>query len=76
MSNSKNSSQYEAADCFRVSKRKKSQKKLREKFAESEKSCKFAVPFRKNGTEIEIWCNGSTTDSGSVSEGSNPSIST
>ena len=25
---------------------------------------------------IEIWCNGSTTDSGSVSEGSNPSIST
>ena len=26
--------------------------------------------------DIEIWCNGSTTDSGSVSEGSSPSIST
>ena len=32
-------------------------------------SPKFEIP-------IEIWCNGSTTDSGSVSEGSNPSIST
>ena len=32
-------------------------------------------PNREN-TDIEIWCNGSTTDSGSVSEGSNPSIST
>ena len=29
----------------------------------------------RNG-HFEIWCNGSTTDSGSVSEGSNPSIST
>ena len=29
MSNSKTSSQYEAADCFRVSKRKKSQKTKR-----------------------------------------------
>ena len=28
------------------------------------------------GHQIEIWCNGSTTDSGSVSEGSSPSIST
>ena len=28
------------------------------------------------GSQIEIWCNGSTTDSGSVSEGSSPSIST
>lgn len=26
--------------------------------------------------KIEIWCNGSITDSGSVGEGSNPSIST
>ena len=40
--------------------------------AHSEKSRTFAVPF----WAIEIWCNGSTTDSGSVSEGSNPSIST
>ena len=30
----------------------------------------------KGKTNIEIWCNGSTTDSGSVSEGSSPSIST
>ena len=30
----------------------------------------------KKGSQIEIWCNGSTTDSGSVSEGSSPSIST
>ena len=36
----------------------------------------FAVPFQKTGSQIEIWCNGSTTDSGSVSEGSSPSIST
>ena len=44
-------------------------------FANTEKSCKFAIPFG-NDREIEIWCNGSTTDSGSVSEGSSPSIST
>ena len=30
----------------------------------------------KRESQIEIWCNGSTTDSGSVSEGSSPSIST
>ena len=30
----------------------------------------------QTGSQIEIWCNGSTTDSGSVSEGSSPSIST
>ena len=35
----------------------------------------FALPKIKK-PNIEIWCNGSTTDSGSVSEGSNPSIST
>ena len=33
-------------------------------------------PKFKKGSQIEIWCNGSTTDSGSVSEGSSPSIST
>ena len=33
-------------------------------------------PNRDFLSDIEIWCNGSTTDSGSVSEGSNPSIST
>ena len=33
-------------------------------------------PKIKKGSKIEIWCNGSTTDSGSVSEGSSPSIST
>ena len=33
-------------------------------------------PKLKKGSQIEIWCNGSTTDSGSVSEGSSPSIST
>ena len=33
-------------------------------------------PKLEKGSQIEIWCNGSTTDSGSVSEGSSPSIST
>ena len=33
-------------------------------------------PKLKKGSQIEIWCNGSTTDSGSVSEGSSPSITT
>ena len=28
------------------------------------------------GTSMEIWCNGSTTDSGSVNLGSTPGIST
>ena len=32
--------------------------------------------FDGDWNSTEIWCNGSTTDSGSVSEGSNPSIST
>ena len=36
----------------------------------------IANPRLRQSDYIEIWCNGSTTDSGSVSEGSNPSIST
>ena len=44
-------------------------------FAFSQNIHTFAVPNSK-GSQIEIWCNGSTTDSGSVSEGSSPSIST
>ena len=45
-------------------------------FAKSVKLYTFAVPISETGSQIEIWCNGSTTDSGSVSEGSSPSIST
>ncbi len=37
---------------------------------------KKVVHLQSHSGQIEIWCNGSTTDSGSVSEGSSPSIST
>ena len=37
---------------------------------------KLGFVGRSEGCEVFAWCNGSTTDSGSVSEGSNPSIST
>lgn len=43
-------------------------------FAIFRKCRTFAV--RKCGRHIEIWCNGSTTDFGSVCGGSNPPIST
>lgn len=40
----------------------------------------FALPIAKHafkkGIEFELWCNGSTTDFGSVCLGSNPSSST
>ena len=47
-----------------------------QKFCILTKHSYLCNPKIKKGSQIEIWCNGSTTDSGSVSEGSSPSIST
>jgi hypothetical protein len=38
--------------------------------------CIFALPLFLQSFRIELWCNGSTTDFGSVCLGSNPSSST
>ena len=68
---------------MRIAKKYRRERYLTEKHAISCK--KFCIltkhsylcnPKFKKGNNIEIWCNGSTTDSGSVSEGSSPSIST
>ena len=49
---------------------------LREQIRKGEKVATSPTKGDGRGNLIEIWCNGSTTDSGSVSEGSSPSIST
>ena len=36
----------------------------------------FCIPYKISPFTIEVWCNGSTTDFGSVSLGSNPDTST
>ena len=70
---------------YRYSKHDKTSKTIRDSIKFTQKSKIFLqinktfIPLQsqiKKGSQIEIWCNGSTTDSGSVSEGSSPSIST
>ena len=40
------------------------------------RTLEISSPARMSGRKIGVWCNGSTTDSGSVSEGSSPSTPT
>ncbi len=51
-------------------------KYFEQKFCILTKHSYLCSPKIMRESQIEIWCNGSTTDSGSVSEGSSPSIST
>ncbi len=53
---------------------KKISKKALKNFAEIKKSSTFAMSKRNN--DIALWCNGSTSDSGSACESSNLSKAT